>query len=727
MHEDSDGQIYGQREMKYRKLFSIGNIILVVSLVFPQLPQAQQTTAINDQPILEDEILERDLVSYPVSFFDRFQPITALDIVNQVPGFQLEGGFNNNRVRGFANTPGNVLIDDRRPSAKRDSLGDILTRIPVASIERIELIRGQVRGIDLRGDSAVVNIILREGIPASVQWETGIRQTFGFGGVTPSGRISLTDNWKGIDYNVGIRGRRNSVGRIGTEDIFDPAGNVIESRLNDRNNRNTFITTNLNASAWWGESFIQVNTNYTHGKRRTFTDSVRTDELTNIREDIFFDNVETQPNYEFSLDIERLLFSNFQMKGIFLYVKGDEESSDIQRDTQSTGQQSLFREAISTRGSNEVIGRLEFDWSGFSNHAIQANLERAYNVLDSTLEQTDDTGSGSVIVDVPGANSRVEEIRWDFLLKDTWLLGQFELNYGLGAEASTIAQTGDTELTRDFFFLKPQAILTYSSVNSDQTRLQIVRDIAQLDLEDFVSATEFLDDDVALGNPNIKPDATWKLEISQEKRFGGDAVVKLTAFHNWISNVLDLLPLSPTFEATGNIGDGRRWGLQLESTVPMDWMGLAAAKLDIKLRWQDSTVVDPVTGENRMLSVGFVSGGPVFFNIENKYGIEIDYRQDFQDQKIAWGWHIGERAKQLRFKVNELEIYNEGMEFRTFVETTRWAGIKIRISGENLLDFADIRDRRIFSGERDLTSLESRQFRDQTRGIRLSLSLSGNF
>jgi len=727
MHEDSDVQIYGQRDMKCQKILSMGNIILVTCLVFQQLPQAQQTAPINDQPIPEDENLGRDLVSYPVSFFDRFQPINALDMVNQVPGFQLEGGFNHNRVRGFANNAGNVLIDDRRPSAKRDSLGNILTRIPAASVERIELIRGQVRSIDMRGNSAVVNIILREGIPASVQWQTGIRRTFGFGGVTPSGRISLSDNWKGIDYNVGISGRRNSVGRNGTEDRFNPAGDVIESWLNDRNNRNKFVTTNINASAWWGESFIQINTNYNTGKRRNFTDSLRTDELTGIREDIFFDNVEKEPNYEFGLDIERLLFTDFTAKGIFLYVKGDKEFSNIQVDTQSTGQETLFREATGNQDSNEIIGRLEFDWSGLSNHAIQANMERAYNVLDSTLLQTDDTGSGPVIVDVPGANSRVEEIRWDFLLKDTWVLGQFELDYGLGAEASTITQTGDAEQIRDFFFLKPQAILTYSSANSDQTRLQIVRDIAQLDLEDFVSATEFLDDDVALGNPNIKPDATWKLELSQEKRFGGDAVVKLTAFHNWISDVLDLLPLSPTFEAPGNIGDGRRWGLQFESTVPMDWLGLTAAKLDIKLRWQDSTVVDPVTGENRMLSVGFVSGGPVFFNIENKYGIEIDYRQDFQDQKIAWGWHIGERAKQLRFKVNELEIYNEGMEFRTFVETTRWAEIKIRISGENLLDFADIRDRRIFSGERDLSSLESRQFRDQTRGIRLSLSLSGNF
>ena len=701
--------------------WALHTIYILFSLISFQLNAQSQ------QPELEIETLERDLVSYPASFFDRFRPVTALDIVNQVPGFQLEGGFNNNNVRGFANAAGNVLIDDRRPSAKRDSLGNILSRIPAASVERIELIRGQVRGIDLRGDSQVVNIILREGIPASVQWQTGIRQTFGFGSLTPSGRISLSDNWKGIDYNVGINARRNAVGRIGTEDIFDPVGNSTESRFNDRNNRNGFITTNLNVAAWLGESFIQINTNLNYGKRRSFTDSIRTNELTDTREDIFFDNVETEPNYEFGLDIERLLFADLQMKGIFLYVQGNQEFSNKQTDTDSNNIQTLFREAIGTQDSNEFIGRLELDWSGFTNHAIQANIERAYNVLDSTLTQTDDTGSGPVIIDVPGANSRVEEVRWDFLLKDTWVLGRFELDYGLGAEASTITQTGDTELERDFFFIKPQAILSYSAQNSDQTRLNLLREVAQLDLENFVSGTVFLDDDLALGNPNIKPDATWKLELSHEKRFGGDAVVKLTVFHHWISDVLDLLPITADFEAPGNIGDGSRWGMLWESTIPLNWLGLVAAKLDLKARWQDSTVVDPVTGQNRSLSVGSISGGPVFFNIENKYAFEIDYRQDFQAKRFAWGWSFWERGKQLQFKVNELEIYNEGIEFRAFIETTRWAGIKIRVSGENLLDFADIRDRKLFTGDRDLSPVESTQFRDQTRGIRLSLNLSGNF
>ena len=716
--------------MSLRKQIKIC-ILLSVTVMHFQL-QAEEHN-LNSSQIdtgIESEIIERDYVSYPASFFNQFQPITAVDMVNQVPGFQLannNNNFNLNNDRGFSETAGNVLIDDRRPSIKRDSLVNILSRIPASAVERIELIRGQVRSIDLRGQSTVVNLILRDGVPAAIQWEAGVRKTFGHGVPVPQGNISLTDTWNGIDFNIGFRGRRHSIGRIGTEDIVDSSDNLIETRSDKRNNRNTFIIANLNTSSWWGDTFVQLNTNFNYADRRTFTNSQRRDELTNSQEDIFFDNNQEVPAYEFGLDLERNLSFDLLAKGIFLYANGSEDISNLQINNDVNGNQTLFREATGGIDTQELIGRLEIDWNRFNNHFIQANMERVYNVLDSNLEQTDDTGTGPIIVDVPGANSRVEEIRWDFLLKDTWLMGWFELEFGLGVEASTITQTGDADLERDFFFLKPQIVFNYSSVNSNLTRLRIAREVAQLDLEDFVSATEFLDDDIALGNPNIKPDATWKLELSQEKRFGGKAVIKLTAFHHWISDVLDLLPLSPTFEAPGNIGNGRRWGLLGEGTVPLDWMGLTSAKLDIKLRWQDSTVVDPVTGENRVLSIRRLNAGPIFFDIENKYAFKIDYRQDFQVQQVAWGWSLQERGKQLRFKVNELENYNEGMGFRGFIETTRWFGIKTRLTGENLLNYADIRDRRIFTGERDLSPLASRQFRDRTRGVRLLLSFSGNF
>jgi hypothetical protein len=77
--------------------------------------------------------------------------------------------------------------------------------------------------------------------------------------------------------------------------------------------------------------------------------------------------------------------------------------------------------------------------------------------------------------------------------------------------------------------------------------------------------------------------------------------------------------------------------------------------------------------------------------------------------------------------VNELEIYDEGISINTFIETTRWFGIKINLFAENILNFADTRNRSTFSGQRDLSPLQSIAFRDQIRGPRIFLKFSGTY
>ena len=336
------------------------------------------------------------------------------------------------------------------------------------------------------------------------------------------------------------------------------------------------------------------------------------------------------------------------------------------------------------------------------------------------------------MVDVPGANTRVEEIRWDILLQDTWSLGKFELDNGLGVEISEISQSGDAEQVRDFTFFKPHSVLSYSPDQDVQMQMRLAREVSQLDFNDFVSATVFEDDDLALGNPNLRPQTSWVAELSHEKRFGELGVVKLTVFHHWISNVLDLLPLTSMFEAPGNIGDGRRWGVELASTLPLQWLGLAGARLDINARWQDSTVVDPVTGEDRVLSgrkgfSGFSRTTNNAFRDDNQYALIFDFRQDFEQAKFAWGWVIRARSERTLFNVNELDIYDEDVEMDAFIETTRWLGLKMRIIGENLTNAKQLRDRTVFLGERNLSFVDFRELEKDRDGIRMILQLSGSF
>ncbi len=237
----------------------------------------------------------------------------------------------------------------------------------------------------------------------------------------------------------------------------------------------------------------------------------------------------------------------------------------------------------------------------------------------------------------------------------------------------------------------------------------------------------FEDDDIALGNPDLHPDSTWISELSHERRYGDVTVIKLTAFHHWIEDVLDLLPLTPTFEAPGNIGDGRRWGLILETTLPIVPTRLDNARLDFKARWQDSTVVDPVTGEDRMLSGEGGFRHEMAFLDENSWAFDVDFRHDLEEEKVSWGFGFAWRDERVQYKANELDIFDESVEVSAFVQTTRWLGIRLTLEGENITNNEADRDRTIYLAERSLTPVVRRELREGSAGARIWLRASGTF
>ena len=713
--------------MIYNNLLPIAIIcLLLCTQSYAQQNSDESAIGENDNVVGASQGSEQ-LVSYPAEFFARYQPATALDMVEQIPGFLIDNGLS---IRGFAESVGNILINDKYPSAKQVSPSSIISRIPATQVEKIELIRGQIRGIDLQGQAVLANIILRADVPASIQWEYGLQR-----GSTSHLRhlvnASFTDRWRDIDYSLGIEGWRNTSGEEGPERVFDGSGNLVEERVDDLiedglNLRGIF----LNASTWLGETFIQTNTKIGRVRGPEHLTSTRTPIAPgSVTEQQRFKFSEFAPSFEQGIDAERRINNDLVAKGILLFTRKRSQFKTRQTNVELPDTRTLFRESLSNRIEREGIARLELDWSGIEDHVLQFNMEGAINTLDGFFSQTRDTGGGPMVVDIPGANSKVEEIRGDFLLKDTWHRGNYELDYGLGAEVSTIEQSGDVDLKRTLTYLKPQATLTYSSSSSHLVKVQLIRDVSQLDFNDFVSASVFEDDDLALGNPDLKPERTWISEISNEWRPGQDSVYTVSLYYHRINDVEDLLPLTDDFEVPGNIGDGSRWGIRFESTMPLYWLGLDNAKLDLKARWQDSSVTDPVTGRSRQLTAsGFFSGPPIIrFIGENEYTFDIAFRQDFQQAQVAWGWDIGEQAKRPRFKVNELEIFNEGLETNVFVETTRWLGIKMRLQGNNLLDYDEVRDRTIYSGRREVSLVESRILRERKAGYRITLFLSGNF
>jgi hypothetical protein len=77
--------------------------------------------------------------------------------------------------------------------------------------------------------------------------------------------------------------------------------------------------------------------------------------------------------------------------------------------------------------------------------------------------------------------------------------------------------------------------------------------------------------------------------------------------------------------------------------------------------------------------------------------------------------------------VDEYDVYDEGTDLNTFVETTRWFGIKMRLSLLNILDLSQSRDRTVYVGERELSPVDFREVRTTTDGTRIMLTFSGAF
>lgn len=690
------------------------HITTAVCLATAQAQENAPVVAVNAQ----------EVVSYDAVFFDRYQPNSALEMISRIPGFQIDDG---DDKRGFGAASGNILINDRYPSAKQDKATSIVDRIPASQVARIDLIRGQVRGIDLRGQSVVASIILHDDIPATTRWDVSTRKNFEHTPLTVRTSVSLSDTWKRLEYNAGIVLRRFRSGEGGIEDVNDASGNLSEARLEETFLRGDLVNGNVNVLTWVGKTLLSINTQLFREERNEVIDSVTASRAPGTQNDDFFADDSLKKQIEIGTDAERSLKPDLLAKAIVLYTRTENDATSAQNRFDSVGAQLLNRVAVSAVVESEAIARLEFDWVGWENHAVKLDFEGARNVIDSELVQTVDTGAGPVLVPVPGGNTRVEENRVDLLINDTWYRNEFEYDYGIGAETSTIEQTGDATVKRSFFFLKPRFSVAYSPTQRRQTRLSVAREVSQLDFSDFISSTVFQDDDLALGNPNLKPESTWVAKFSEERRFGELSVFKVTLFHNWIDDVEDLLPLSPDFEAPGNIGTGRRWGVEFEATVPLENLGIAGGRLDIEARLQDSSVTDPVNGADRELSGEGNVSKPLAFRNENRYAYGVDFRQDIKAAQFAWGWDVRRRGNRLAFRVNELVEYEDGLEFNVFAETTRWLGIKVRLHAQNLLDFNQLRFRTIYVGERDLTPIDVIELQDRTDGRRLVLTLSGSF
>lgn len=687
-------------------LFSLG-ATAPTALAAPLAPRSDDERAAA-RSAQDQAPADEGTVIYELAFYDRYNPVTALDVVTRTPGFEIDRGGNR---RGFS-AGGNVLINGQRPSSKSDSVADILSRIAAGEIVRVELVRGATGGLDVSGQSVVANVVLRPATRGSgfAALETSLEADR----VNFQAEASYDGQVGATDYLVGVERRGFDGESIGIERLTEAGGadqrrDEVEVSSGERWSANARTETRLGP-----QDLLRFSVQLNHEPDSSREVSNRFPAGGGPPDLVVETSAGTENSFEAGVDYQRRLTPALNLQLIALARRNFEDSDErLDRDPAAgEGEREL---SISSSTDGETIGRVEIDWST-GRHVFQASADVAQNFVDSDFALFEDLGGGLIPVDVEGANTRVSEMREEWLVTDSWRAAPYwTIDLGLGFEISTIRQSGDIDNRRTFRFAKPSLAVTYATSESQQWRFRFAREVAQLNFFDFVSSVDFGDRELEFGNPDLEPDRTWALEATFERRFGEIGVVEVRAFYDAIQEVQDLLPLGGIFEIPGNIGDGSRLGVDVSATVALDSLGLRESRLELGLFAQDTSVTDPVTGQERRLSG------------ERSLRGSVSYRQEFPGVRLSWGASYDDDGPRRFFGLDELVIVDGGPSLEVFLEKVVLGGLKARFEAENLLDSVESRDRRVFAGARGLSLVRFREGRDRTEGREFSLSFSRTF
>ena len=579
----------------------------------PQVAQAPVPTGPVSQAPLADAA-QRGVLVFTPAFFLAQQPNTALDMVNRVPGFDLDDGTG---ARGFEGAVGNVLIGNARPASKNDTGSNVLSRTPARQVERIELIRGGAPGIDMQGFSVVVNVILKKETSRQsiLTWNTTQFEGSGqdlYGGSYQFTARSGDRSW-GVTLSDGVSmSDSNGPGRLIRRDA---SGNVLRDELTDTDGygggnsiRGTYagplaggrvdLTARYGINDWQG-----YNTSRSATAFRESLDS------------------EDSDSGEFGVTWERPLNDRFKLETRLMHEFGSWDGVSTYN-VLNNGVDAPEQVFAYSGERSETILRALVRHERSPKLTIETGGEIAYNMRQADQAYTE----GGAPIPLPSASVKVEETRGEAFSKGTWRLHpDLTLEAGLRLEASTISQSGDADQEKSFFFAKPRFMATWTPMPNNQLRFRFERELGQLDFSDFAASADLEEENVYGGNVDLEPEQRWISELTYERRFWGEGVVSIGYRHDEIIDAIDRIPLAGGLSAVGNIGEGTLDRLSLNVTLPLDKLGAPGARFTFKNDWNKTAVTDPTTGEERPISGVRATQANI--------GIE----QDITRWKLQWG------------------------------------------------------------------------------------------
>lgn len=591
-----------------------------------------------------------NVTPYPAAFFTEFRPVTALDMIGRIPGFQFDGGTSG---RGFAGTVGNVLIDGERPPVRSDSLQSILSRIPAAQVLRIDIVRSGAGGIDMQGKAVVANVIRKPD-----------------GGVSGSVSTTVTGNTANrTSPNLNLQARRQWNGRSIEGSLSAYQGGGEDDRLRQRTRPNGDLFLLARGDGGYDYDGVEGTAVY---EGPLGGGQVRLNGLLELTGNTY----ESTDRLIIPTGSEHTLSDNSENKaeigirwnrslplGMTLELLGSQQLVE-EKNTGLYDTPSFTSEYATDENSGESIGSgslklATFD-TGYGALDLEVGSEVAFNFVETGTAYR---FNNSPLL-LPGDDTRVEELRGESFVSGVWAPREgLSITTALRYERSRITATGSAgEAQTNLSFLKPRLNVSWAPAPGHQFAFKLERNVDQLSFDAFQASAAFATDIFGRGNPDIRPAQIWLSQARYERVFGrqGSFVAELT--HEAYDDVLGTVIVRETppgasaprdFNVIRNVGTATRDTAKFTGRLPLDAFGMIGGLVSASVQLRLSETQDPVTLDDRRLSG------------EQPTTWSLGLSQNLVAQRISWSTTVSSGQFSRNFGPSTLSRFSTAPTFNT--------------------------------------------------------------
>jgi len=717
-----------------RRKPTMSRIIALLALsLFCMVPALEPAWAQSPEETATD--VDDSTVVYEASFFSQYNPITANDMLERIPGINIgRGGPGGGNNRGLG-TGGNLLINGQRIAGKDNSLQDQLDRISAEEVVRIEIIRNTSGELNVRGSSEVINVVLVESTSRSSTTVELVNRLNHDDTYEAGGSVAWSQQIGDFQALLNFEARPNYENRDNRERRLGPTGELLgtlfETNIRDQDEH----TVSANMSYGTGPHRMQFNVLASEGDfprpiRRDFVDFTDAGVVNSIQEEMIENkerNLEIGGDYEYRFEggsrLSLLFVRNNEIRD-FVRERFEADPAD------EPLEKNLFIDSMRER--NEFIIQGNYSFSLTDSQSLRIGLESAITELDSSLfigssfgsePPSERFGGLSPVLSISNAGTHVEETRYEAFAFHNWTLSdRSSLETSVVFESSEIAQTGVVSKTRDFQFWRPALDYRYNFTDNFQFRGTVRRNVSQLSFSSFAATTDEddRDRDANAGNPELEPETSWNYSVALEYRLPNDAGVLSTNVNyeevdNYIGRINATVDPDEPLSATGNVGPAKRYGMFNRASVRLNQFNLPNAIVSATVGIFDSEIIDPFL--QRKVRIGGRGFGNLGFrhditSLGLSYG--LDYRYPFYDG---------------RYDIDIVTITrNDGLRsLDLFVQKVWFDDWTFRLEADNFTDGSNCRYRERYDGTTIDGQLELIQDSCSSRYRRLTLSIQTTF